>query len=100
MKSIVNIGFQRSLSIPISRELVGTIFKDDKFPDTCPVRTIITYQSKKTPDQSRPDQRFMLNVKMSAENEPAKQKYWYAGVMGKNQIASLFKTAFEELGKS
>ena len=88
-----------SSSILKSRELIGTIIKDDKFPDTCPVRTIVTYQSKKTPEQLQPDEPFMLNVKLSAEREPAKHKYWYCGVMGKNQIAGLFKSAFEELGK-
>ena len=55
--------------------------------------------SKKTPEQSKADEPFMLNVKQSAQKEPDKHKYWFSGVMGKNTISSIFRSAFEELGK-
>jgi len=80
------------------RELIGTIYKDDAHPDVCPVRTICEYMARKTPAQRAPDQPFMLNVNLAAEKDPSKYKYWYAGIMGKNQIGKLFRTVFEELG--
>ena len=54
--------------------------------------------SKKTVEQLKPDQPFMLNPKHAAEKDPSGYKFWYCGQMGKNTIAGLFKSVFEEMG--
>jgi len=80
------------------RELTGRLYKDDENADICPVRTICEYLARKTPAQREPKEPFMLNVNNAAQKDPAAYKFWYAGVMGKNNISKLYSSAFEELG--
>ena len=81
------------------RDLEGRIYLDNQYPELCPVRNILFYQSKKISKQASPDFSFLLTVKQSAMREPAKQHYWYSDhPMGVNYIGSLFKKAIELSG--
>ena len=42
------------------------------------MRAFVEYERRKTEVQKMKDQRFMLNVKQSAEKNPAKEDKWYA----------------------
>ena len=76
-----------------------TIYKDDKYPSICAVRTICTYVGRLTDEQRQPENPFLLNINHAAERNPEKQKNWFmSSPLGKNHIASLFKSAFEALG--
>ena len=67
---------------------------DEEFPELCPVRTIIIYQSRKTNLQLSPTFSFFLTVKQSAEKSPNDHPHWYSNhPMGVNMISSLFKKA-------
>ena len=79
-----------------TRELPGRVFLDLEYPNLCPVRTLILYQSKKTVEQLSPDYPFFLTVKQSALKSPEKELYWYSSSpMGINYIGKLFTDAIK-----
>ena len=78
------------------RDLDGKVYLDEEFPELCPVRTIIIYQSRKTNLQLSPTFSFFLTVKQSAEKSPNDHPHWYSNhPMGVNMIGSLFKKAID-----
>ena len=82
-----------------SRKLEPTIYKDDEYENICAVRTICIYIGRLTPEQRQPSKPFLLNVNHAAVNNPGKQRNWFSSSpLGKNHIASLFKSTFEALG--
>lgn len=82
-----------------SRKLEPTIYKDDQYADICAVRTICVYIGRLTEEQRQPEKPFLLNVNHAAVKSPEKQRNWFtSSPLGKNHIASLFKSAFEALG--
>ena len=82
-----------------ARELDGKVYLDEENPDTCPVRNIVAYQEKKTEEQLHGAMPFLLCVNLAAEANPDKYKKWYTNNrMGVNQIGTLFKKVFGDLG--
>ena len=81
------------------RELDPKVFPDHENPETCPVRTFLEFNRRKTPLQNRGDQPFLLGVKQSAEKCPKKENFWYVNTrMGTHAIAKLLPRAFEAVG--
>ena len=81
------------------REVDGRIHHDKENEDTCPVMTILRYQSRKTVEQLAPDFPFFLCVKQSAREDPIKVQKWFTkSRMGINSISKLPRDVFEPLG--
>jgi len=81
------------------RELQPRMYADDDFPDVCPVRNFLVFQSKKTPLQKLPNVQLLLGVKQSAQQDPMKEQMWYISCpMGINMIGTLLKTAIAATG--
>lgn len=81
------------------RPLPGKAFADHDNPDTCPVRTLLFFEAKKTDHQNRPDGPFLLTVGPKAEREPDKQLWWFVdGPMGKHLIGDLLKEGVQATG--
>ena len=55
------------------RDVEGRVYLDKDYPNLCPVRTLLHYQSKKTNKQLSDDFAFLLSVKQSAEKDPIKE---------------------------
>ena len=82
-----------------SRKLEPTIYKDDGYPHICAVRTLCSYLGRLTDEQKQPEKPFLLNLNHAAVRNPDQQRNWFtSSPAGKNNIASLFKSAFEALG--
>ena len=76
-----------------------SVYLDQDFPKLCPVRTLLYYQSKKTPRQLEKNFAFLLSVKQTAEKDPLKEVCWYTDhPMGVNYIGALFKNAVSKAG--
>ena len=81
------------------RDVEGRVYLDQDFPKLCPVRTLLYYQSKKTPRQLEKNFAFLLSVKQKAEKDPLKEVCWYTDhPMGVNYIGALFKNAVSKAG--
>ena len=81
------------------RELPGRVFLDSEYPELCPVRALVLYQSKKTKEQRAPDYPFFLTVKQSAQKNPGAEMFWYSShPMGVNYIGALFQNAVKFSG--
>lgn len=81
------------------RELQPCMYADDDYPDVCPVRNLLVFQSKKTALQKLPNVPLLLGVKQSAQEKPMKELTWYiSSAMGINTIGSLLKTAIAAAG--
>ena len=81
------------------REIEGRCYLDPESPETCPVRTILAYQARKTHLQLQSDQPFFLTVKPTAEKDPQTEIFWYKNCpMGVNLLGKLFKNACDKAG--
>ena len=81
------------------RDVVGRVYLDKAYPNLCPVRTLLHYQSKKTRKQLDDNYAFLLSVKQSAQKNPQMEVCWYTDhPMGVNYIGALFKNAVERAG--
>ena len=81
------------------RDIRPIVWADHENPDRCPVRAFVEYERRKTEVQKMKDQRFMLNVKQSAEKNPAKEDKWYAtSPMSCKEISKLLPGALKEVG--
>lgn len=82
------------------RPLPAKAFADHANPDTCPVRTLMFFEAKKTAHQNRPDGPFLLTVGPRAEREPEKHLWWFSdGPMGKHMIGDLLKQGVDATGE-
>ena len=80
------------------RDWTPAIYADKENPDTCPVRTMLEYQRRKSPMQRNPEEPFYLSIKQSAEEFPDVQQFWYTKQrMGLHTIAKLLPSAFNSL---
>ena len=80
-------------------EMKGRIYLDLEAPEICPIKTILLFQSKKTPAQLAPNIPFLLNPKLSALKNPENEIYWFSSNRcGRNKISSLFKNALVKSG--
>ena len=74
---------------------IGRVDIDLRSPQTCPVENILFYQSKKTPDQLKPDMPFVLCPKKSGTY----QDFWFQNQrLGKDNLMGLFRNALEKAG--
>ena len=81
------------------RELDPKVFPDHENPETCPVRTIMEFVRRKTPQQNQAGKPFLWGVKQSAEQDPEKQQFWYTNTrMGTHAIAKLLPNTFKAVG--
>ena len=81
------------------RELNPTAYADPENVDTCPVRTIMAFQGRKTKQQRDPSQRFFLGVKQSAQLKPGEHEFWYTSQpMGEKELPKLIPNSFVEVG--
>jgi U4/U6.U5 tri-snRNP-associated protein 3 len=81
------------------RELIPRIFPNHEFPETCYVRTVMEYQSRKTEHQLRAEGPFFLTINQAAARNPEKFQYWYySGIMGVNMLKTLLTDALEGAG--
>lgn len=81
------------------RDIEGRCYLDIDSPSTCPIRTILMYQARKTPVQLHKDAPFFLCVKASADKDPSSEQFWYKNApMGVNQLSKLFKDACSKAG--
>lgn len=79
-----------------TREMPGRVYMDPEYPNLCPVRTLVLYQSRKTDFQKTQDYPFFLTVKQSALKSPSKEMFWYTNSpMGVNLIGRLFTDAIK-----
>ena len=77
------------------REQAGRAWADHKNPDTCPVRTLLLFEAKKTEYQRRPEGDFMLTISQKAEKSPDAGHPWYLNQpMGKNTIGMLVEMLY------
>ena len=81
------------------RDVDGRIYLDLESPESCMVRSIMVYQSRKTPVQRANQFAFLLTKKQSAVKNPDGEQFWYTNhPMGENTIGKLLKTVCEEAG--
>ena len=81
------------------REVAGKAWRDDDYPDICPVRTIMEYERRKKKIQKSHNCPFLLGVNQQARSNPDGTLYWYINSpMGVNTITSLLKNALEGAG--
>ena len=71
---------------------------DSKSPDLCPVRNILFYMSKKTPEQSKSDQPFFLGVMHGSLTRPKGDAWYFDHRLGKNPFGNLLKKALVKAG--
>jgi hypothetical protein len=80
------------------RDWTPAIYADKENPDTCPVRTMMEFQRRKSPMQRNPEGPFYLSIKQSAERFPDVQQFWFTNQrMGEHTIAKLLPSAFDAL---
>ena len=81
------------------RGLEQKVYADHENPETCPVRTLVEFQRRKTMSQRLPDQPYLLGVKGSAKSNPSKEEFWFNNQrMGTHTIAKLLPRAFTSAG--
>ena len=74
---------------------IGRVDIDPKMPQTCPVENILIYQSKKTPEQLKPDMPFILSPRRTGSNV----QFWFQNQqMGIETLRELFRTTLEKAG--
>ena len=79
------------------KKIQKRIFFDPENPELCPVRNILFYMSKKTQEQSKPDQPFFLAVNSGAYQDLEKNT-WYLDQPIRKSFLSMLKNALIKAG--
>ena len=74
------------------------VLPDFQRPELCPVKNILFYMSKKTPEQSKPDQPFFLMLNLIAIDRPEEKQWFLNHKLGINSFRSLLRNALIKAG--